>query len=83
MSTAPRHRDMPITVCGGNALKYGSPYSTVPLTRPEQDDDEPIYESVMDEIRCKINQASCFIFILEEGRGVPGSNYIFMYWEKN
>ncbi|XP_054710805.1 cell adhesion molecule Dscam2-like [Uloborus diversus] len=58
MSTVPRQRDIPITVCGGNAMKYGSPYSTVPLTRPEQDEDEPIYESVMDEIRCKIKQKS-------------------------
>lgn len=56
MSTVPRQRDIPITVCGGNAMKYGSPYSTVPLTRPEPDDDEPIYESVMDEIRFKISQ---------------------------
>lgn len=56
MSTMPRQRDIPITVCGGNAMKYGSPYSTVPLTRPEQEDDEPIYESVMEEIRSKINQ---------------------------
>ncbi|XP_035208115.1 Down syndrome cell adhesion molecule-like isoform X2 [Stegodyphus dumicola] len=56
MSTVPRHHDIPITVCGGNAMKYGSPYSTVPLTRPEQEEEEPIYESVMDEIRCKIKQ---------------------------
>ncbi|GIY81300.1 hypothetical protein CDAR_191931 [Caerostris darwini] len=56
MHTAPRQRDIPITICGGNAIKYGSPYSTVPLTRPEQEDDEPIYESVVGDTLRKIKQ---------------------------
>ncbi|KAG8178980.1 hypothetical protein JTE90_012493 [Oedothorax gibbosus] len=54
MATAPRQRDIPITICGGNAIKYGSPYSTVPLTRPEQEEDEPIYESVVGDTLRKI-----------------------------
>ncbi|GFT96185.1 down syndrome cell adhesion molecule-like protein 1 homolog [Nephila pilipes] len=56
MHTAPRQRDIPITICGGNAIKYGSPYSTVPLTRPEQDDDEPIYESVVGDTLRKMKE---------------------------
>ncbi|KAG8170985.1 hypothetical protein JTE90_010335 [Oedothorax gibbosus] len=50
----PSSRDIPITICGGNAIKYGSPYSTVPLTRPEQEEDEPIYESVVGDTLRKI-----------------------------
>lgn len=56
MHTAPRQRDIPITICGGNAIKYGSPYSTVPLTRPEQEDDEPIYESVVGDTLRKMKE---------------------------
>ncbi|CAL1290682.1 unnamed protein product [Larinioides sclopetarius] len=58
MHTAPRQRDIPITISGNNVMRYGSPYSTVPLTRPEQEDDEPIYESVVGDTLRKIKERS-------------------------
>ncbi|XP_071034291.1 cell adhesion molecule Dscam1 [Parasteatoda tepidariorum] len=57
MATAPRQRDIPITISGGNVINYGSPYSTVPLTRPEEE--EPIYESVVGDTLHRIKQR-CF-----------------------
>lgn len=56
MATAPRRRDPPIPMCIDTGAKQQSPYSAVPLTRPEPEEEEPIYESVVEEIRCKIKQ---------------------------